>query len=197
MAKFYAVKVGLVPGVYETWAECKANVDGYSGAQYKSFSTKEEAEVYAGLKAEIKKEIALDEHSAIAYVDGSYNDKIDKASYGVVILTTNGTKKLAGLLHNHEGSKHVAGEVFAAKRAMDYCLNNELTCLDIYYDNAGIEAWATREYEATKSATKEYVAFYDKAISAGLKITFHKVKAHSHNQYNNLADELAKKVFKS
>ena len=41
--KFYAVKTGRTPGVYGTWADCKAQVDGYSGAVYKSFPTAAEA----------------------------------------------------------------------------------------------------------------------------------------------------------
>lgn len=43
MAKYYAVKVGLTPGIYSNWQECQANVIGYPGAKYKSFSTLEEA----------------------------------------------------------------------------------------------------------------------------------------------------------
>ena len=35
--KYYGVKKGLVPGVYTSWDECKAQVDGFSGAEYKSF----------------------------------------------------------------------------------------------------------------------------------------------------------------
>lgn len=37
--KYYGVKVGKTPGVYLTWEECKSQVDGYSGAVYKSFPT--------------------------------------------------------------------------------------------------------------------------------------------------------------
>uniref|UniRef100_A0A1B0D8C2 Ribonuclease H1 n=1 Tax=Phlebotomus papatasi TaxID=29031 RepID=A0A1B0D8C2_PHLPP len=36
---FYAVAKGKTPGVYKTWDECKANVNGFSGARYKKFST--------------------------------------------------------------------------------------------------------------------------------------------------------------
>ena len=50
MAKFYAVKEGKKPGIYHTWDECKEQVNGYSGAVYKSFTNEEEA------KAFIKKE---------------------------------------------------------------------------------------------------------------------------------------------
>lgn len=39
MAKYYAVKVGNVPGIYETWDECQKQVKGYPGAIYKSFSS--------------------------------------------------------------------------------------------------------------------------------------------------------------
>lgn len=44
--KFYGVKEGVKPGVYDNWNDCKANVDGYSGAKYKSFKTEEEAIIY-------------------------------------------------------------------------------------------------------------------------------------------------------
>ena len=34
--KFYVVWKGLNPGIYDNWAECKAQVDGQEGAKYKS-----------------------------------------------------------------------------------------------------------------------------------------------------------------
>lgn len=42
--KFYVVKKGRNPGIYTTWAECLRQVDKFSGAVYKSYKTKEEAE---------------------------------------------------------------------------------------------------------------------------------------------------------
>lgn len=44
--KYYAVKVGKTPGIYLTWEDCKSQVDGVSGAVYKSFPTLAEAEAY-------------------------------------------------------------------------------------------------------------------------------------------------------
>lgn len=44
--KYYAVRKGRTPGVYGTWEACKAMVDGYPGAQYKSFRTRAEAEAF-------------------------------------------------------------------------------------------------------------------------------------------------------
>ncbi|MDE6924831.1 MAG: RNase H1/viroplasmin domain-containing protein, partial [Acetatifactor sp.] len=46
--KYYAVKKGKVTGIFQTWDECRSAVEGYSGAQYKGFSTLKEAEEYLG-----------------------------------------------------------------------------------------------------------------------------------------------------
>ncbi|XP_063296954.1 ribonuclease H1-like [Pelobates fuscus] len=40
---FYAVKRGRTPGVYNTWDECKAQVDRFPSARYKKFAAENEA----------------------------------------------------------------------------------------------------------------------------------------------------------
>jgi hypothetical protein len=45
-SNFYGVKVGAAPGVYETWEECQQHTDGYPGAKYQRFKTREEAEAF-------------------------------------------------------------------------------------------------------------------------------------------------------
>ena len=47
--KYYAVRRGYRPGVYLSWIECKVQVDGFSGAEYKSFKSYEEAEHYVSV----------------------------------------------------------------------------------------------------------------------------------------------------
>lgn len=42
--KYYVVWQGKNPGIYTDWDECKEQVKGVQGAQYKGFDTKEEAE---------------------------------------------------------------------------------------------------------------------------------------------------------
>ena len=54
MAKFYAVKEGKKPGIYHTWDECKEQVNGYSGAVYKSFTNEEEAKAFLSEEKEVK-----------------------------------------------------------------------------------------------------------------------------------------------
>ncbi|MGI6718006.1 MAG: viroplasmin family protein [Bacteroidales bacterium] len=41
--KYYTVWLGNSTGVFESWDECKKAIDGYKGAKYKSFLSKEEA----------------------------------------------------------------------------------------------------------------------------------------------------------
>lgn len=46
--KYYAVQKGRKPGIYETWADCEAQVKGFSGAVYKSFPSLNEAQAFMG-----------------------------------------------------------------------------------------------------------------------------------------------------
>lgn len=43
-SKHYVVWVGKQPGVYKSWPECQAQVNGYPEAKYKSFESKDKAE---------------------------------------------------------------------------------------------------------------------------------------------------------
>ena len=43
MGKYYVVWIGREPGVYATWEECQRQVDGYSGALFRSFDSPEAA----------------------------------------------------------------------------------------------------------------------------------------------------------
>lgn len=48
--KWYVVWDGHRPGIYESWADCQRQVKGYPNAQYKSFTSRTEAEAaYEGL----------------------------------------------------------------------------------------------------------------------------------------------------
>lgn len=54
-SKYYAVKKGKKVGIFSSWDDCSEQVKGYSGAMFKSFKTKEEAEEYLGIKKKKKK----------------------------------------------------------------------------------------------------------------------------------------------
>ena len=43
---FYAVARGRKVGLFSTWDECKTHVNGFNGAKYRGFHSKEDAQRY-------------------------------------------------------------------------------------------------------------------------------------------------------
>ena len=201
--KFYAVKVGKTPGIYNTWDDCKAQVEGYAGATYKSFKTAGEAAEYLGwnnngnddekvVTATGEKEHPVD---GTAYVDGSYNAVTGEYSYGVVMFH-NGQELHFSEKYNDEElatMRNVAGEIKGAEAAMAYAYENGLKELHIYHDYEGIAKWPLRQWQANKEGTIAYREFYDKIVTK-VKVHFVKVKGHSGDKYNDEADRLAKEA---
>ena len=121
MAKFYAVKEGKKPGIYHTWDECKEQVNGYSGAVYKSFTNEEEAKAF--IKKEERK--VSDDLGLLAYVDGSYNIKTKEYGYGCVLIEGQQViKQLLGKGNqpDYASMRNVSGEILRMYES--YCLCN-------------------------------------------------------------------------
>ncbi len=210
--KFYAVKKGLATGIFHTWDECKASVNGYSGAEYKSFPTMEEARAYLGYKPEANTAVVYgqielpveggarrpgpaDKKVVPIYVDGSYNAATGEFSYGVVVLLNGEEITFSKKFDDEElaAMRNVAGEIKGAEAAMQYALEHGIKKIAIYHDYEGIAKWCMGEWKTNKDGTKAYKAFYE-AASRQLEITFVKVAGHSGDKYNDMADKLAKEV---
>ncbi len=193
--KYYAVKAGHKPGIYVSWDECKKQVEGFSGASYKGFTTLQEAEAFIGIVSTPMEKISSNRlvSEAVAYVDGSYDDNIKEFSYGLVMFVDDIEDHFAEKYNtaNLVEMRNVAGEIMGAQKAMQYCIDNNIKTLDLYYDYEGIEKWCTGEWKANKLGTKSYKQFYD-SIKDSLRVTFYKVTAHTGDKYNELADQLAK-----
>ncbi len=190
--KYYAVKSGRETGIFDNWDKCKSLVTGFKGAQFKGFETLADAESYLkGNDAGTTQR----EGAAVAYVDGSYNIKTQEFSYGAVIFY-NGeeiTKSEAFSDPELATMRNVAGEIKGSMEAMLYCVENGIDKLDLYYDYAGIEHWCTGEWKTNKQGTIEYKQFYD-WVKQRLDVRFVKVKGHSGDKYNDMADKLAKQA---
>lgn len=78
--KVYAVKKGKQTGLFHTWDECRAAVDGYPGAKYKGFATVGEAREY----------LAGAEPSAKAKQGKDRAERVGKAADGGAGKTTDG-----------------------------------------------------------------------------------------------------------
>lgn len=191
--KYYAVKCGRTPGIYETWDECKRQVMGFSSAVYKSFPTREEAEAY--INAVQKKSDIPDEQRVRIYVDGSYDKSTRAFSYGMVVLRDGKelTAKQAFNIPSMADMRNVAGEIMGSMAAMQYCIEQGITDVMIYYDYEGIAKWALGEWKANKEGTQKYAAFYN-SIKDKLNVEFCKVKGHSGDKYNDMVDLLAKQA---
>ncbi len=195
MAKFYAVKNGYHIGIFNTWEECRKEVSGYSGAEYKSFPTRAQAEEYMGVNHQISlfDEEKTEDSTAVAYVDGSYNINTKIFGCGVVIFYKGNETKFSKAFSDPEMAlmRNVAGEIEGAKLAMQYCVDNNIAEIDIYYDYEGVEKWCTGAWKTNKEGTAAYKRFYDE-ISKSVKVSFNKVKGHSGDTFNDMADRLAK-----
>ena len=196
--KYYAVRKGKTPGIYQTWDECKNQVDGFSGAEYKSFATQSEAEAYLGVdekpsEGAVDIEAAIQGDALVAYVDGSYNDETKEFSYGIVILHKGKEEYFSEKVEDAELAemRNVAGEIKGAEAAMRYAVKHQYRKLLIYHDYEGIAKWCTGEWKAKKYGTKAYQEYYN-SVSNEIDIEFVKVVGHSNDKYNDMADELAK-----
>lgn len=195
--KYYSVKSGRKPGIYNTWEKCKEQVIGFPGAEYKKFSSHEEAEQFLGsesVKMDMETE-RLREGEASVYVDGSFDLETMSYSYGVVILTGKEIHRMSGREEDPEMAlmRNVSGELKGAMKAMEWAIENEIRTLYLHYDYTGIERWAKGDWKTNKDGTKAYKAYFD-SIKDKIKVEFIKVKAHSGNKYNEEADKLAKEA---
>lgn len=194
--KFYAVKRGSSTGVFRTWEECKASVAGYSGAEYKSFKTEQEALAYLGIgQVFLNQNDSTEEECVRIYVDGSYNPATMEFSYGMVVLTEKREETYSRKFADAElaAMHNVAGEIKGAEAAMQYAMDRGLSHIVIYHDYEGIAKWCLGLWRTNKEGTRAYKAFYDMA-SQSVQIEFVKVAGHSNDKYNDMADKLAKEA---
>lgn len=191
MSKFYAVRKGRTPGIYRTWPEAQREVTGFKGAEFKSFKTSEEAEAYMN---DYDQEIALD--GLIAYVDGSYDKRMKRAGFGAVLIDNNEVIKEASEETNidpEDNLWNVTAEIEGVLFAVNYAIDNGYEKIHVYYDYAGLEKWAKKEWRANKKTTKRYQDTMQELMKQ-IQVDFIKVAAHTGDFYNERADDLAKQA---
>ena len=202
-AKYYAVRKGRNTGIYRTWDECKSQVFQYAGAEYKSFTTEQEALEYIG---RLKNNDVQSE--SYAYVDGSFNIVTGVYGYGgflvynneKYIITGSGSAGAIPIIRPLKQSdsemasmRNVAGEILGSMAAVEKAIELGVKSVDIYFDYMGIRAWALGEWKRNKKGT---IAYYDymQSVKDKIAINFVKVKGHSGVEGNEEADRLAKKA---
>jgi caulimovirus viroplasmin len=142
---------------------------------------------------ELFKTISTD---CIAYVDGSFEKNSGIYGYGVVFIEKDGSIEEyfdSGKEESYKSMRNVSGEILGALKAAALATEKEYSSLAIFHDYQGIASWAIGDWKCNKEKTIEYrekMREYQKK----LKISFHKVLAHSGDYFNERADVLAKQA---
>jgi ribonuclease HI len=180
-AKHYVVWKGRTPGVYDTWAECKQQIDGIAGALYKSYPTLSEAiaafdlgprALQAGqptgpkpTKANVGKPIA----GAIA-VDAACNMQTGVMEYQGVDIDAKHP-----IFHQgpFAGGTNNVGEYLALVHALAYCKKHHLL-VPIYTDSMTALAWLRKKRHASKLApTPANAPLFELLARADVWLTTH------------------------
>jgi len=194
--KYYAVKKGFNIGIYETWVECQENINGYPGAIYQSFFSKEDAETFLQTSTQTNQEEVrriYTEEDAVAYIYGAFNEDTSEYAYGAVIFYNGGEERFAEKFSDEEMAKmkNVAGEIEGAKRVMLFALQNNIKSIELFYVEDGIANWCIGSWSAKKSGTQEYKKFYN-SVKDKVSVKFVKVKSQAADTYSEVAHSLAK-----
>lgn len=218
MSKYYAVKSGYIPGIYTSWDECKTQVNGYKGAIYKSFKTKQEAEQYLNSQDNIlinsvtqntqnitknnnnitqndtvKK---LDNIDLLVYTDGSCKDRV--GGYGVVFIQNDNITEYHG--HLPAPCTNQIAELTAIKIALTHVtvdkihiISDSMYCIDCF--TKYIKTWKRNGFMTTeKKPVKNQQLIKDiDALMQNKIVTFQHVYSHRGEYYNEMVDQLAEK----
>ncbi len=188
MSKYYAVKKGRDTGIFTNWETTKTLVNGYKGAQYKSFKTMSEAQNYIHGKTSVE-----NPHSNnVVYTDGSCVNKV--GGYGYVFPSTG--QSVYGKVPYNPCTNQIA-ELYA----IYHLLSNTNGPVVIYTDSKYsigclTEWWYNWEKNGWKNSKNEPVKNKDLIqsileLSKNRDIKYAHVYGHNGDKYNEIADKLA------
>lgn len=125
-------------------------------------------------------------------VDGSYFNGM--TSYAAIIRKDGKLiKEIKGLVDTSKvkSSNQITGEMKAVIKAIDYCNENKINKIRLYYDYNGLKYWAKGSWKANLVSTKYYQEFMSRQK---IKIDWVKINSHTGVYWNEKTDMLAKNV---
>jgi ribonuclease HI len=158
--KWYVVWKGIEPGIYDTWLDCKRQIDGFENALYKSFESSEEAKEafhigpwqYLGKKRERLSSVSSGEiiRQSLS-VDAACSGNPGRMEYRGVHTATGEEFFHIGPLE--QGTNNV-GEFLAVVHALAL-LKKGGSNLPVYSDSANAIAWVKKKKCNTKLAPSD------------------------------------------
>lgn len=157
--KYYTVWSGREPGIYDQWEACAAQVTGFSGAVYKSFRTRREAETafLADPDEYVSKEMLLEQVSWKTMDEGG--PERNSISVDAACSGNPGTMEYRGVLTEtcteifRQGPFPLAtnniGEFLAIVHALAWMKKNKLE-MPVYSDSGTAITWVKKKQINTK-----------------------------------------------
>lgn len=141
MPKFYVVWAGRRPGVYDAWPEARAQVVGFSGARYKSFPTRAQAEAAFAAGSQTHSADILPDKVRRGYaVDAAWNARTKLMEYRCVEIATG-----SQVFHDgpFEDATNNVGEFLAVVHALAW-LKERGSHAPIYTDSNNAILWVAQ-----------------------------------------------------
>lgn len=137
------------------------------------------------------------------YVDGSYSKVTPNITKGGIVIVDSKTKEVISIRHvksenpSFTKANNAGGEVIASMVGiMDaaFICKGEKSILNIFYDYRGVKDFITGAYTANAEGMVMYVHAVNKILvdNPNVELKFFKVKAHSGDKFNDMADLVAK-----
>lgn len=159
--KYYVVWKGRKTGIFSFWDECKKQINGFEGAQYKSFTHKTEAEKafkksFADYKGKNTNIVTLSSAEKATYgtpilkslsVDAACSGNPGKLEYRGVLTDS---KKQIFIQGPFENGTNNIGEFLALVHAIAFLKNKNLHDYPIYSDSKIAIKWVNRKQCNTK-----------------------------------------------
>ncbi len=138
----------------------------------------------------------------IIYTDGACSGNPGPGGWGAILMYKENKKEIAGGKEDTTNNVMELTAVIEGLKALKFPCEVELYSDSAYvvnaFDKGWIDNWVKNNW---KTAGKEPVKnqelwqeLYD--LTKIHKVTFHKVKGHSDNEFNNRCDELARNAIK-
>lgn len=173
--KFYVVWKGFSPGIYDSWEECKLQVTGFPGAEYKSFDSQEAAtKAYRGdynEQIQLLRSIAMNRRETVNYeaipdiikdsiaVDGACSGNPGPMEYRGVDVMTGAEIFHVGPLA--DGTNNVA-EYLALIHVLAFLKKTNNTETVVYSDSRTALSWLrNRGHKSKLARTKNNGKIFD------------------------------------